>query len=367
MDIQTGNPQHIWLLLVVAIVTGLALVGMIARRRALAQFAAQASRQSATATQRRTWLSALLTSASLALLAVALIDVRWGKTWQEVPQKGIEVVFALDVSRSMLAEDASPNRLARAKQQIKDLVDAMAGDRVGLVVFAGDSRQMIPLTSHHDDFKQVLDEVGPRSVRRGGSKLALAIQAAADAFIDKTNDHKAVVIFTDGEDQESDPVKLAKQLHNEQGIRIFTVGLGDMDQGARIPQSAGRDSADRYVEYQGTTVWSKMNGRILRDIATSTNGAYIPAGTKRVNMADVYHGYVANVEQTEFETAKINGYIPRFQWFALPALLLLLAEAWMSTAARRSRTARVSSERRETDIATGELPDQVSDTKTRAA
>ncbi len=117
----------------------------------------------------------------------------------------------------MLAEDASPNRLARAKQQIKDMVDEMAGDRVGLVTFAGETRQSVPLTSHYEDFKQTLDSVGPHTVRSGGSRLGDAIAAAASGFLSKTNEHKAIVIFTDGEDQESNPVEVAEKLYADQG------------------------------------------------------------------------------------------------------------------------------------------------------
>jgi Ca-activated chloride channel family protein len=331
MDLQIGNPANLYLLAIVAICLALTGYGIVARRRAAMQFATANLRQRMlpAGTRSRQWLSGLLVAGSLTLLVVSLMDLRWGKTWREVPQKGIEVMFVLDVSRSMLAEDASPNRLDRAKQQIKDMVDEMAGDRVGLLVFAGETRQSVPLTSHYEDFKQTLDSVGPHSVRRGGSRLGDAIKAAANSFISKTNEHKAIVIFTDGEDQESNPVQVAQQLYKDQGIRIFTVGLGDMDQGARIPdeEAGGRN----YLQYQGQQVWSKMNGQILSQIATETHGAYIPAGTKRVNMADVYHGYVANVEQQEFETAKINAYIARFQWFAVPALALLLLEIWLTT------------------------------------
>ena len=244
-------------------------------------------------------------------------------------------MFVLDVSRSMLAEDASPNRLSRAKQQIKDMVDEMAGDRVGLVCFAGDTRQSVPLTSHYEDFKQTLDSVGPHTVRTGGSRLGDAIEAAANGFISKTNEHKAIVIFTDGEDQESHPVEIAKKLYTDQGIRIFTVGLGDMDQGARIPDAESRRGG--YIQHDGQQVWSKMNGAVLSQIATETNGAYIPAGTKRVNMGDVYHSYVANVEQTEFEIAKINAYVARFQWFAVPALALLLLEVFLSSRGAKAK------------------------------
>ncbi len=331
MDLQFGNPNQLYLLIVVAIGFALTIWAVIARRKASAKFAVARVRNQIipTASTGRHLVSAILVMSSLALMALALLDIRWGKTWQEVPQKGIEVMFALDVSRSMLAEDVAPNRLARAKQQIGDMVDEMAGDRIGLIAFAGDTRQSVPLTTHYDDFKQVLESVGPETVRRGGSRLGNAIEAAAAGFIDKTNDHKAIVIFTDGEDQESEPVDLARQLYEDKGIRIFTVGLGNMDQGARIPDSESRSGS--YIEHDGEQVWSKMNGEILKQIAAVTNGAYVPAGTKRVNMADVYHGYVENVEQTEFETAKINAYIPRFQWFAVPALILLLLEVFWST------------------------------------
>ena len=337
MDIQFGNPSSIWLLVIVA--AGLVLTGYaaIARRRATLRFVTARLRSQIVppGTKSRHWVSAILIAASMTLLCIAMMDIRWGKTLRDVPQKGIEVMFVLDVSRSMLAEDATPNRLSRAKQQIKDMVDEMAGDRVGLVVFAGDTRQSVPLTSHYEDFRQTLDSVGPHSVRRGGSRLGDALKAAGNAFISKTSDHKAIVVFTDGEDQESQPVEVAKQLYAERGIRIFAVGLGDMDEGARIPETDDRRGG--FVQYEGQQVWSKMNGQVLSQIAKDTDGAWIPAGTRRVNMADVYHSYVANVEQTEFETAKINAYIPRFQWFAAPALALLLLEVWLSTRSTRPR------------------------------
>ncbi|QDU89711.1 von Willebrand factor type A domain protein [Pirellulimonas nuda] len=326
MDIQIGNPaQLVWLWLPVL---SLAAIGYAAqaRRRARRRFATAnlVGRALPTSGGRRAVVGAVLVTAAMALMALALVDVRWGRVSREVPQRGIEVMFVLDVSRSMLAEDASPNRLVRAKQQIKDAVDEMAGDRVGLVVFAGDAKRQIPLTTHYDDFKQALDAVGPHSVLRGGSRLAGAIEAASQSFVTKLNAHKAMVIFTDGEDQESDPVAVARQANRDTGVRVFTVGLGDMDQGARIPLASDRGGA--YLQHAGEPVWSKLHGDILRQVAVETGGAYIPAGTKQVNMADVYHGYIADVEQTEFETATIDQYEARFQWLLVPALGLLLCE-----------------------------------------
>ena len=257
---------------------------------------------------------------------VALADVRWGKAWREVPQRGIEVVFALDVSRSMLAADVAPHRLGRAKQQIKDLVDEMAGDRVGLVLFAGDARRQIPLTSHYHDFKQALDEVGPHDVMHGGSNLGDAIRVAADSFLAKTHDHKAIVLLTDGEDHDSDPIQAAKTAHEEQGIRIFTIGLGDKQQGARMPANSTATGRS-YLQHDGQQVWSKLRGQVLQEMALAAGGAYIPAGTKLVDMSQVYRHYIAQVEQQDFETARIQGTIPRFPGFLGLGLILAVLES----------------------------------------
>src|SRR6185503_10077455 len=207
--------------------------------------------------------------------------------------------------------------------------DEMAGNRVGLIVFAGDAKQQIPLTTHYDDFKQMLDEAGPQNVRRGGSRLGDAIDAASHAFLTKSNAHKAMIVFTDGEDQESKPVEAARRAHKETGVRIFTVGLGDMEKGSRIPVRA--DDRQEFITHDGQQVWSKLHGDILRQVATETNGAYIPAGTKQVNMSDVYHSYVAGVEQEQFGTARINQYEARFQWFLGAGLLFLLLEIGITT------------------------------------
>jgi Ca-activated chloride channel family protein len=330
-DFQIGDPTQLGWLWLVALCLAACVFAAVAQRRARTQFATAnlIGRMLPPSRTFRRVAGTTLVTAAMALMVVALVDVRWGKVWRDVPQKGIEVMFVLDVSRSMLADDAAPNRLERAKQQIKDTVDEMAGDRVGLVVFAGDVKQQIPLTTHYDDFKQSLDEVGPHNVRRGGSRLGDAIDAASHAFLTKSNAHKAMVIFTDGEDQESEPVAAARKAHADTGVRIFTVGLGDFEKGSRIPLASEHQAG--YLEHDGELVWSKLNGDTLRQVATETDGAYVPAGTKQVNMADVYHGYIAGVEQTEFETARINQYEARYQWFLGAALVLLLAEIVLTT------------------------------------
>jgi Ca-activated chloride channel family protein len=348
MDIQFGALSNLSLLWIVAAVVAVMALAVAAQRRAAARFATAslAERIRATGSRGRYLLKAALVTIGMGALVLALVDIRWGKTWREAPQKGIEVMFVLDVSRSMLAEDAAPNRLERAKQQIGDMLEAMAGDRVGLVAFAGDARRVVPLTSHYQDFKQTLNDVGPEIVNRGGSRLGEALRLAADGFLAESGNHKAIVVFTDGEDQESNPVETAERLAAEHGVRIFTVGLGDMEQGARIPERRpGRQRS--YVQHHGQQVWSKMNGAVLERVAAASGGAYIPAGIKQVDMAEIYHNYLANFEQQDFGTARINSYLPRYQWFVGLGLLLLLLDTLLPAASgKSSATTRVGAKLR---------------------
>jgi Ca-activated chloride channel family protein len=335
-EIELGDLSRLnWLWLVFAVLA-LSLLAAGWNRRAKSRFAT-AEMVDRIFPKQSVWrqlASRLLVVTTILLLVACIVDVRWGKVRRDVPQRGIEVMFVLDVSRSMLAGDATPSRLERAKQMIKDSIDEMAGDRVGLTLFAGEAQQRIPLTSHYDDFKQALDEVGPQNVARGGSRLGDAITVATQGFLSKTNEHKAILLLTDGEDQESKPVEAARRAHQESGVRIFPVGLGDLEQGARIPIES--DGGRGYLLHDGQQVWSKLNGSVLAEVANVTGGAYIPAGTKRVDMADVYHGYIANIEQKDFATAKIDSFEARYQWFLAPALLLLLAEVVISTWPPRS-------------------------------
>ncbi len=327
MDVIFGNPMNFQLLWVAAAAAVVFVVASVARRRALARFATVnllGTLVGRLARVRRR-VEAVCVVAALALMAVALADPRWGRVWRQVPQKGIEVVFLLDVSRSMLAQDAAPSRLERAKQQIRDMTDAMAGDRVGLVAFAGGAQQKVPLTTNYHDFKIALEEIGPHSVRQGGSRLGDAIETAVKAFLTQTPDHKALIIITDGEDQESKPVQAAKAAYGERGVRVFTIGIGDMGQGARIPVSSTA-SGKTYLQHEGQQVWSKMDGAVLKEVALAGGGAFIPAGMKRVDMAQVYHRYISVVEQTDFETARIKSYQPRYAWFVAAALAVLLVE-----------------------------------------
>ncbi len=272
----------------------------------------------------RQWARSVLTLVALLALVVGITDPRWGVYYQDVPRRGVDVFFVLDVSRSMLAGDLSPNRLARAKQYLGDMLEVMVGDRVGLVTFAGTPVLKCPLTVNYNAFRLTLDEVTTESAPRGGSLIGDGIRMAADAFTDDVKDYKAIVVITDGEDHESYPIDAAREAFNDQGIRIYTVGLGDEVEGARVPD---RDRDDLYLTHEGREVWSKMNPETLREIALAGGGAYIPVGTAYVDLAKLlYEDRLARAEEREFDVSQVEQHRPRYQWFAGIALALLLIE-----------------------------------------
>lgn len=337
MDWQLGQPDNFAWLWLVAALAALSAAGLWWKQRAVRRFATP--NRVPHLIGNPSWIrqSASLLTLLLGLTALvgALVDVRWGRQWQEVPQRGLEVVFALDVSRSMLAEDVAPNRLEKAKQGIRDMLEAMPGDRVGLVIFSGDVRQQIPLTSHYDDFRRELVAVGPDDLNRGGSNLAQALSVAADSFLSKTGDHRAIVLITDGENHGDDPAEVARELRENSDIRVFPIGLGDVA-GARIPV-VDRIGNRTWLEHDGAPVQTRLEEPVLREIAAAGDGVYIPAGTRRVDMGDVYRRFVApGLSETEFEDARINAYIPRYQWFLGAGLLFLCLHAALAGLAART-------------------------------
>ncbi|MEL7498894.1 MAG: VWA domain-containing protein [Planctomycetota bacterium] len=324
MDWNIGNPNIGYGFVIVVVVIVLAIYAAVVRRRQRRRFASGEAGRRLLPNSGSGAISLLLNLVALALLVVAAMDVRWGKSEREVQQTGLEIMFVLDVSNSMLAEDALPNRLTRAKQQIADLVNEMATDRIGLVVFSGTAEQVIPLTRHYDDFLATLNSVGPTSIEVGGSRLGAALEEAGKGFMDKTSSIRTIVLFTDGEDQESRPVAIAQRLKADENIRVFSIGLGDMERGAVVPEIVdGYKSPKRYKDQ---VVVSKLDGATLKEIADATGGTFVPAGTQQVNMAEFYHSFVANIEPTDFELARFKTYTPQFRWFAGLALLLLVVD-----------------------------------------
>jgi Ca-activated chloride channel family protein len=338
MTITFDNPAGLLWLIAAAAITMLGVGTALWRRRAATRFAdaALVDRIAPGLSLSRGMWRAVLLGGAACCLSVALMDPRAAEQTEEVTRRGADVMFVVDVSRSMLAEDASPNRLERARTFISDAIDAMGGDRAGLIDFAGVAAVRAPLTLNYDALKAAVDGLEPKDSRRGGSMLGDAIRLAAESFPTDDAGH-AIVILSDGEDMGSDPVDAAKE-SAERGIRIITVGIGDPREGARIPVGDGPNR--RFLVHDGEEVWSRMDAATLRDVADATGGLYVPAGTAQVELGEILTRTFNDLERTEGDSSVARTTAPLFQWPAGLALALLVIESMVSARARRSNLAR---------------------------
>ncbi len=326
MELEYNNLSALHWLWLIAVLAGTAIWTVAWRRRA-ARALADARMLDAIAPNFSLWRPALrsgLVLAAMVALVAALADPRVGSETEEIRRRGADVMFVVDVSRSMLAEDATPDRLRRAKSFIEDAVSRMAGDRIGLVDFAGVAALRTPLTLNYGAFMTSVDDLEPKDAARGGSMLGGALEVAAESFPSDSTAGRAIVVLTDGEDMGSDPVAVAKEIFESQGIRITTVGIGDARDGGRIPIEEGAQR--RWLVHDGEEVWSKMDPTVLQEVAQNAGGIFVPAGTAQVDLGEILQRSMADLERGEFETSTLRRTIPRFQWPAGLALLLLVIE-----------------------------------------
>jgi len=325
--IQFAHKEILWLLLTAAVM----LVGYLLywrhRKKALEKLGDPVLLENLMPEASRTahhWKFAFLFTGTV-LLIIAASGPRVGSKLEEVEQKGREIIIALDVSNSMLAEDVKPSRLERSKQMINRLVDRMSNDKVGLIVFAGDAYTQIPITDDYPSVKMFLSGAGPDMVSKQGTAIGSAIKLAVRSFSTiaegtepgESVPSQAIVVITDGENHEDDAVGEATKA-SEQGIRVYTVGLGDPN-GVPIPVSPG--SALTRKDKQGQVVVSKLNEKLLVEIARAGNGAYI-SGDRINSLIDE----LDELERKELQSRVFSEFAERFQYFAGFALLFLLLE-----------------------------------------
>ena len=307
-------------------------------RAALARFTAMEARLGLLDRRRRLARRLLLLLALLAV-GVALIRPGWDPQPLVVRQEGRDVVFAVDVSRSMLAEDLAPSRLERAKLAILDALPALHGDRVAVVAFAGDAAVVCPLTRDYGFFKWAVEGLSPGSAQVQGTLIGDAIRKiAAEVFDPREKRFKDLILISDGEDQGSYP-EVAASVAGEQGVRILAIGLGDEGRGSRIPVS-GSGAERVYLSAQGGEVWTRLEATTLRKMALATpGGRYLHAATGTFDLGALYRGLIAGEEGRDFGPVEITRYQEKFQIFLLAALLLLAAESLLSERPRRGRAA----------------------------
>src|SRR5450755_5030199 len=270
-----GNPAWLWGLLALPV---LAFFFARAEQRGaerLQQFVAPRllPQLSGTVNRARRILRFALLLLVLALVIVSLARPRWGYAFDEVKRKGLDLILAVDVSRSMLSNDVQPNRLERVKLAAQDLVNELQGDRVGLIAFAGRAFIQAPLTIDYDAVIESINDLDTKTIPEGGTNISQAIARAVEIFGKSATGNRALIIFTDGEELSGDAVKSAKEAA-ETGVRIFTVGVGT-SQGSLIP-IAGEDGGTSFVkDGKGQVVKSKLDEKRLREIAQETGGIYL--------------------------------------------------------------------------------------------
>jgi len=282
--------------------------------------------------RRDKWRAAILITI-LTLLLVALAGPRWGFHWEEVHREGVDVIIALDTSRSMLAEDVKPNRLERAKLAVQDLVKQLKGDRIGLVPFAGTAFVQCPLTLDYEAFTESLRSVTVGTIPKGGTALAEAITTSMDALEGHQSKHEAIILITDGEDHEGKIEDAAKQAA-EQGIKIYTVGIGTPD-GELIPITVNGQQ-NFLKDRRGQVVKSRLDDEALKTIATTTEGAYVHAEGPSLGLDTVYNEYIGKMEKRELKSAMERRFEDRFQIPLALAVVLLVIEPLVG---ERRRTA----------------------------
>lgn len=264
----------------------------------------------------------------IALIACSLARPQWGFDYQEVTSKGIDIVFALDTSKSMLAEDIRPNRLERAKLAILDFVNELNGDRVGLIAFAGSAFLQCPPTLDYNAFKLSLEAIDTDIIATGGTDLAAAVSEASSTFT-KTSAHKILILITDGEDLEGAGQSRALKAKGE-GITIYTVGVGT-SQGEIIPLVNKQGGRDYLRDTSGNIVKTRLDEEALIRIASTTDGFYVPLGPTGEGLREIYTEGLGSLPKEDMNTRMQKIPLERFQWPLGLALVLLLLEPLVST------------------------------------
>ncbi|HCT30092.1 MAG TPA: hypothetical protein DIW31_05045 [Bacteroidales bacterium] len=270
----------------------------------------------------RGWLKVIIFSIALTLIIFGLAGPQFGSKLTEVKRKGIELIIALDVSNSMMAQDIQPSRLERAKQAISRLVDKLSDDRLGLIVFAGDAYVQLPVTNDYISAKMFLSSINPGMVPKQGTAIGSAINLASSSFSPQSETSKVIVVISDGENHEDDPIEAAKRAA-DQGIFVYTIGIGS-PQGSPIPASQ-ENQTSFWKDKDGNVVVSKLDEETLSKVAIAGNGKYIRATNTQLGLLPLFDE-VNKMQKTEMKEKIYSEYNDQFQYLFAFALLLLVLE-----------------------------------------
>jgi len=264
---------------------------------------------------------------AIVFLVLTLMRPQWGFKWQEVKKQGVDILIALDASKSMLAEDVLPNRLERSKLAIKDLVKKLRGDRIGLIVFSGTAFLQCPLTVDYDGFLLVLEDISVDTIPVGGTAISKAVYEAIKSYKGAKSKEKILIIITDGEDLEGGLERAVDRARYD-GIQISCVGIGSPE-GELIPVNSGDGKMSFLKDFQGNVVKTRLDESVLRKLAASTGGMYVRATGSEFGLDMIYDEKLSKMEKQEIKSRMKKQFYERFQIPIIFVLLLLLIEPFI--------------------------------------
>ncbi|MGB5404656.1 VWA domain-containing protein [Robiginitalea sp.] len=264
---------------------------------------------------------------ALTFLVMGLVNPKMGTKLETVKREGVDVVFAVDVSKSMLAEDIAPNRLEKAKRLVSEIINELASDRVGIIAYAGQAYPQLPITTDYGAAKMFLQSMNTDMLSSQGTAINEAIELAATYYDDEEQTNRVLFVISDGEDHSEGSVMDAVDLATEQGIQVYTIGVGGA-KGAPIPIKRNGIVESLKKDIDGEVVITRLNEEILMDIAAEGNGAYID-GENTAAAVEAIQEILSQMDKKEFEAKQFAEFKDQFQWFLGGALILLLLDIFV--------------------------------------
>ena len=317
-----------WLLLVIPVMVVLFLILQLWKRQAQKRFASKQllNKLSPNRSLFKSILKLVVLSLGFGCLTIALVNPKIGTKLETVKRQGVDIVFAIDVSKSMLAEDIAPNRLEKAKQLVTQIVNNLASDRVGIIAYAGKAFPQLPITTDYGAAKMFLQGMNTDMLSSQGTAIDEAIQLARTYYDDEEQTNRVLIIISDGEDHNDVAVDVADAAA-EEGIKIFTIGVGDL-KGAPIPIKRNNIVLNYKKDNQGETVITKLNEETLMKIADEANGEYIH-GRNTSQVVESVREILNKMDKTEFEAKQFAEFQDQFQWFLAFGIFFLLIDVFL--------------------------------------
>lgn len=332
--IKLQHPEALYLFFLLIPFVGLFIWFIVGRQRAIARFGEQslAARLMPDRPSSKHTVKFVLLMLALSALIMALANPQMGRKTETVQREGVDLFLALDISRSMLAEDEAPSRLARSKQMLSRLIEQLGGDRVGLIVFAGNPYLQVPLTTDYAALRTILKTIDTELAGTQGTDIGAAIEMAQEAFERAGSEHRVIVVLSDGEDHQAEALAKARTAA-EAGTTIYTIGIGST-KGSPIPNLENGRKSGYKQDQGGSIVLSRLNEDMMQEVAEAGAGRYVHLEGGNSTLSSLRNA-LAGLEKEQYEAQSFTDYEDQYQWLLAIGLLLLVVEYFLSE--RRTR------------------------------